>query len=483
VRPFVDYLSRISYIFQETKFVSDVLYYYGDKIPNSATPKNTHFIVGPGYDYEVVNTDILLNDVTVKNGELFLPGGAHFSVLAIESEPLINPLVLAKLALLARQGAKIVGTRPEKVADMTEPESEAGKDAIQIEKLWLNVNGLSDHRLMKKGKVFSGISPLGMLKTLGVPPDFSYPDKKSFILDFIHYQITDIDFYFIRNTTGQWISRECEFRQQSRVPEIWNPVTGEIVDVPVYYDEGKIIRIPLTLPPYGSYFVVFKDGNSSAPYTSVISSGKYPPLMEFTSDGILFLDEGTFTLDSRKGNRLAVSIQEIQNINGPWNVTFSKGWGAPDSALFPELSSWTVNKNEGIRYYSGIASYSNSFNYENSASQVTDKRVFLDLGELSKVAEVWLNGQSIGITWTKPFRYDITGKLKTGQNILRIEVANTWSNRLTGDAITGDRYTNTNITNTNIPGTDRTSVPWAETPLIESGLIGPVTIEIFTLFK
>jgi hypothetical protein len=205
--------------------------------------------------------------------------------------------------------------------------------------------------------------------------------------------------------------------------------------------------------------------------------------MEFTSDGILFLDEGTFTLDSRKGNRLAVSIQEIQNINGPWNVTFSKGWGAPDSALFPELSSWTVNKNEGIRYYSGIASYSNSFNYENSASQVTDKRVFLDLGELSKVAEVWLNGQSIGITWTKPFRYDITGKLKTGQNILRIEVANTWSNRLTGDAITGDRYTNTNITNTNIPGTDRTSVPWAETPLIESGLIGPVTIEIFTLFK
>jgi hypothetical protein len=483
VRPFVDYLSRISYIFQETKFVSDVLYYYGDKIPNSATPKNTHFIVGPGYDYEVVNTDILVNDVTVSNGELVLSGGAHFRMLALEYEAVINPLVLEKLARLAGQGAKIVGAKPEKTGEMNKRNIIAGKESMQPDQLWLNVNDESDARLMKNGKVFSGISPLEMLKALDVPPDFNYRDKESFIMDYIHYQVTGLDFYFIRNTSGQWISRECEFRQQSKVPEIWNPVTGEVVPVPVYIQEGKVIRIPVTLSPFGSYFVVFKNGDSPAPYTSVTSSGNNPPFIEFTPEGILFLNEGTFTLDSGKDTRLSVNLPGKHIINGPWNVTFTKGWGAPESVLFPELSSLTVNENEGIKYYSGIATYHKSFNYEDTVSSVMDHRIFLDLGEMSKVAEVWLNDQSIGITWAKPFKYDITGMLKTGKNILRIEVANTWSNRLTGDAITGEKYTNTNITNTNIPGTDRTNVPWIQTPLIESGLFGPVSIDIFTLFK
>jgi hypothetical protein len=64
---------------------------------------------------------------------------------------------------------------------------------------------------------------------------------------------------------------------------------------------------------------------------------------------------------------------------------------------------------------------------------------------------------------------------------LTIEVSNTWSNRLTGDAITGKNYTNTNILKTVVankgilPG-DQTRVPWAEVPLIESGLLGPVSI-------
>jgi hypothetical protein len=99
------------------------------------------------------------------------------------------------------------------------------------------------------------------------------------------------------------------------------------------------------------------------------------------------------------------------------------------------------------------------------------------------VAELWLNGHSLGIVWTKPFIYDITRFIKNGKNTLVIEVANTWSNRLTGDAITGAKFTNTNITGTNIPGTTKTNVPWAQTPLIESGLLGPVTIQTVTLVQ
>jgi len=441
VKPFVDYLSRTSAVFQQTNFVADVLYYYGDKVPNSATPKNTHFVVGPGYDYEVVNTEILLTGLSVKNGKLVLSNGATFSLLALNEEDEIIPAVQSKLDELARQGARIVHSKP-----------------------------------------------LEMLQKLGVSPDFEYANKESFLLDYIHYQKSDVDFYFLRNTSDQWVSRECSFRQSSKVPEIWNPLTGEIVSVPVYAQKDQYLKMPLTLAPYGTCFVVFKKGSSTSTYTSVSGSGQNPPLIEFSPSGILFLDKGIYELQSGSGSKRIEHNPKIQVIDGDWTVSFSKGWGAPDSAVFSGLSSWTTNKDEGIKYYSGVGSYHKMFQFEKIPAVSKIDRIFMDLGNVAKVAEVWLNGRPLGITWAKPFKYDITKYIKNGKNILKIEIANTWSNRLTGDAITGEKYTNTNIISTIIPGTnisgsDQTRVPWAKVPLIESGLFGPVTIQTVSLVQ
>jgi hypothetical protein len=441
VKPFVDYLSRTSAVFQQTNFVADVLYYYGDKVPNSAAPKNTHFVVGPGYDYEVVNTEILLTGLSVKNGKLVLSNGASFSLLALNEEDEIIPEVQAKLDMLTRQGARIVHSKP-----------------------------------------------LEMLQKMGVSPDFDYADKASFLLDYIHYQKSDVDFYFLRNTSDQWISRECSFRQTSKVPEIWNPLNGEIVPVPIFAMKDQHIKMPLTLAPYGSYLVVFKKGSSPATYTSASRAGNNPPLMEFSPSGILFLEKGSYDLKSGSVSKRIENHPKIQVIDGDWTVSFSKGWGAPDSAVFSRLSSWTDNKKSGIKYYSGIGTYHKTFRFEKSPSQSGSERVYLDLGALSKVAEVWLNGHSLGIVWAKPYRYDITNALKNGSNSLKVEVANTWSNRLTGDAILGEKYTNTNIVKTIIPAQsivtgDQTRLPWAKVPLIESGLLGPVTIQTIQLVK
>jgi hypothetical protein len=114
---------------------------------------------------------------------------------------------------------------------------------------------------------------------------------------------------------------------------------------------------------------------------------------------------------------------------------------------------------------------------------MNDKKIFLDLGSVSKVAEVWLNNKFLGTTWTKPHRFDITGVLIHGENILSIKVANTWSNRIIGDALTNTKYTNTNITHTTVAGTSLTNVPWALVPLVESGLLGPVTIETVKVMR
>ena len=146
-RPFMDYIARNSYLFQNTKFFADVLYYYGDKVPNSATPKNAHFTAGPGYDYEVVNTEILLSGVTVKNGKLVLSNGAVFSLLAIDREEDINPAVLLKLSELAKQGATIVGLKPTKIAEIKNQPISSEKAMELVNQLW--VNGCS-YRKRKK---------------------------------------------------------------------------------------------------------------------------------------------------------------------------------------------------------------------------------------------------------------------------------------------------------------------------------------------
>lgn len=488
VKPFVDYLSRISAIAQKTNFVSDVVWYYGDKVPNSATPKNTHFKVGPGYDYEVINTEVLLNNLSVKNGKLALANGAEFSVLAMENEEFINPKVLLKAKELADKGAIITGAKPKGISDIKNSPLTKIEGEQLIKGLWTNVTDISKVELEKTGRIYSGIKPLDMLQILGVSPDFGYSHQESFLLDFIHYRKADIDFYFIRNTTDQWVSRECDFRQQSKVPEIWNPVTGEMVSVPVYTQKGQYINIPVTLAPYGSCFVVLKKGSAAASYTSVSTSGQNPPLMEFTPDGIFFLNKGTYELQGNSGSKRVENNPKVQVLEGDWKVSFTKGWGAPDSAVFSGLSSWTENKNDGIKYYSGIGTYHKTFQFEKSAALSKGERIYLDLGNLSKVAEVWLNGQSLGIVWAKPYRYDITNIIKNGANKLTVEVANTWSNRLTGDAITGEKFTNTNIVSTIIPANslvigDQTRVPWAKVPLIKSGLLGPETIQTVQLVK
>lgn len=474
-KPFIDYVSRISAVFQETDFNADVLWYYGDKVPNSATPKNAHFKVGPGYDYEVINTEVLLDKLSVKDGKLVLSNGAEFSLLALEDEGNINSKVLKKLEELVKQGAVIIGSKPEKVDGVV---AENYRKKL-VDNLWSSASGLSENHLHPKEKIYSEISSLKMLQNLNIQPDIDYSGKDSELIDFIHFNKNDIDFYFIRNTQNEWLSRNIKFRQQNKSPEIWNPVSGEIFPVFIFNRSGEYVNLPLTLPPYGACFVVFKKSSLPPKFTAI--SGTLPPLFEYTPEGINFLQEGTFTLESSEQSLSVQNKIETNTINGPWNVEFTKDWGAPEKTTFPKLISWTESPIEGIKYYSGTATYKKTFQYQVKTKEKNAK-IYLDLGEISKVADVWLNGKHLGISWAKPHRFDVTNILKQGENTLTIEVANVWSNRLTGDAITGQKFTNTNIRTTIVPAKtmetgDQKRYSWAEVPLIKSGLLGPVTIQ------
>jgi len=485
--PFVSYLSRLNSVFQNSKFYADVLYYYGDKIPNAGAAKNTHFKVGAGYDYEIINTDVLLNKLSYSAGKFRLSNGAEFYMLALNYEDVMNPEVLVKLNNFAKNGAKIVGTKPQLVGNLVNnPKGDALIQEINSN-IWSDEKDVNMIAKSNKPVIYSAVSPLEMLNILQVKPDFSYADKDSMVIDYIHYQKDNNEVYFVRNNSFKPESRTLEFRLTGKVPEMWNTITGEIYPIPVYNQSNGYIQIPMSFPAYGSYLIVFRDDVGTPTITSITSKTNEPLQIGFTPYGTEIMKSGKYEISTGGKNKTVEVQNKVQPLDGSWNVSFAKGYDAPQSIEFPTLSSWTENTNAAIKYFSGFATYTKTFDFKMDVS--VSNRIYLDLGEVSKIADVTLNGKLLGITWSKPFRYDITDVVKKGRNELKVEVANTWSNRIVGDALTGSKYTETNVSATVLPSKpfelrDKSpEIPWKDVPLIKSGLLGPVTIETVKLLK
>lgn len=440
IRPFVEYLARISHVLQQADFVADVLYFYGDQVPNFVAPKNSRFRVGPGYDYEVINADVLLRELTVRDGQLALPNGARFRVLALDSASRVGPAVAAKLGQLARQGAVITG--------------------------W---------PAPPTGLAQGGSPVLARLRALGVGPDFTAGDGSGREFDYTHHRRGNLDVYLVRNTTDRWISQEFTFRQAGKRPERWDPLTGQMVPITVFQPGKTGTRLPLTFPPQGTYFIVFGPGLPTPTFTAIApgTAGQLPRF-DYTPQGLRSLDGEPLALTGNRGAVAKTPGVVETPLTGSWLLRFPPNWGAPDSARMATLRSWSESEVPGIRYFSGIATYHHAFSA--AYPERPGERTYLDLGDLREVAEVWLNDQSLGITWAKPHRFDVTGRLRAGTNTLRVEVANTWSNRLTGDAIRGETYTSTPIRQ-GVKG-----LTWDRLPLLPSGLLGPVVLQRTRVF-
>ena len=117
-------------------------------------------------------------------------------------------------------------------------------------------------------------------------------------------------------------------------------------------------------------------------------------------------------------------------VDGPWTVSFPKGWDAPEKTEFPRLESWTQSGNPGIRYFSGTARYSKSIRIPVPKK---GERVMLDLGVVKEFAEVAVNGKAYPPLWRPPFRIDVTDVANEGRLDLEIRITNLWPNRLIGD--------------------------------------------------
>ena len=181
-------------------------------------------------------------------------------------------------------------------------------------------------------------------------------------------------------------------------------------------------------------------------------------------DAVFVVFEGT---DNSEGVRLpAVVESELLTITTPWQVKFQENRGAPASATFDKLASYTESSDTGIKYFSGTATYTNTFEINKNILK-QGGQIILDLGSVKNLAEVYVNGQSMGTVWKKPFALDITEAVKAGKNEVEIKVVNLWVNRLIGDAQPDVKE---KLTYTSMPFYN------ANSPLLPSGLLGPVKL-------
>lgn len=449
-KPFMNYLARCSYMLQQGLFVADACYYYGDQAPNFYPPyhdvpqKPIPENLGEGYDYDVVNSDVILNRMSVKNGRIVLPDGLSYSLLVLPDQDDIPLDVLRKLELMVKNGATVIGRKPIEVPYLNNYSEENIELSELVNKMWEGIDG-KEKKINKygKGRVIYGLSAKEVLSSDGIEPDFSYEYPSG--LDFIHRQYRESDIYFIRNTSGKFYSGDCSFRITGKYPELWDPSTGNQVRFEEFTDEDGRISMNLDLEPWASVFVVFTGNRRSI---SVISK-------KISGTG------------------------KSSNIDGSWRVTFPEGWGAPAEASFDRLISWTESDNEGIKYFSGTACYHKTITVQEV--DINNTRIELSLGKVCDVAEVYLNGKSAGILWKAPYNLNITELLQTGENNLKIEVVNQWVNRLTGDMLSdpGDRFCRTNqpyITRDDM-GYDNWAEGGDETFRLKiSGLLGPVKL-------
>jgi hypothetical protein len=402
-----------------------------------------------GYDYDYMNADIIINQMSVEDGKLVLLSGQTYRVMLLPDRADISLDVLKRLEELVRDGAVIIGRRPERSTSLKNfPECDAEVKEI-AGKLWGACDGkdvLSNS--YGKGTIYWGKTVKEVLAAMDVAPDFELKgiDNSNWTIDHIHRRTDSEDLYFVSNSSQEKQAFTCIFRvKKNMVPELWDAETGLIQREVDYKKVDNGISIDMVMDPLASRFVVFRKN----------SAGK-------NNEGLSYDLQFGFTKD-----KVSETLPEGIDLTTGWKVRFDSVMGAPESYHFDKLTSWTDIDLEGIQYYSGKATYNREFIVPGDKLP-EETKAFVVFEDIQEMARVYVNGKDCGIVWLPPYKVEITPYLISGTNTMTIEVINTWNNRIVGDMRNPDQkpYTNTNAKS-------RFS---SKSKLLKSGLVGKAEI-------
>jgi hypothetical protein len=446
------YLGRCQHLLQQGSFVADILYYSGEAVPNFVLTDRKPVT---GFDFDTTNAEALLTRATVVDRRITFSAGTEYRYLVIPDEASMEMSlpVLNKLRALVLAGATLIASRPRRVPGLLSyQERQKQLDGV-ADGMW--GADASGEKKLGKGKVIWGRSVGDVIAAERVQPDVEiHGVRDELTFDWIHRRHGSIDIYFIANSSEEKLEHEISFRNTAEAPELWNAISGAIEKIPHVRQENGRTIVPMNFVEKESFFVVF---NSDAKATV-----------------------------ANEAREVFLKLSETATLKGPWEVYFDPAWGAPQRVTFEHLEDWTKHSDDGVRHYSGEATYQKTF----SMAAMPKGRAFLDLGKVKNLAQVYLNGKDLGVMWTAPWRVEITNALKQGDNELKVEVVNLWPNRLIKDATLPKekRLTKTNvrtydsvmpkdIATRNNPIDEARKLSGKPAELLPSGLMGPVTIQ------
>ncbi len=369
-----DYVARCQFLLQQGRRIVDVACLYHEGAPLNFN--NVEFDLPPGHDFDLCSAEIIQR-MKVEGGLIRLPSGVSYRYLVLPRSGRLTLPVARKVAELRKAGASIRLQAPIAGTPGLEGYPSADNEVKEIVRDW---------PLLPEG----GWS--GLFASEKVPPDF-HGDG----LRWIHRRHNSTDLYFVANTRPEPMERTCIFRVTGKTAELWDPETGGIHALQVMPLPDGRVSAALRFGPAQSWFVVFRDTPSR----------------------------------ERSPHAPFASWKPVLEVKGEWSLSFDPKWGTNRTFAVDRLESWADHSDPQVKYYSGTANYHTSFDVPAQAAGLV--RLGLDLGRVEVVARVTLNGRDCGIAWKPPYRVDVTHALKPGRNELKIQVANTWVNRMIGD--------------------------------------------------
>ena len=415
-KSWVDYLRRCHYLLQQGRYVADVAYFCGEDAPMMNGPLEP--ALPPGYSYDFINGDAIMNRLTMQDGRFTLPDGLSYKLLVLPPIKTMRPELLAKLKTLVDQGGTIYGPAPERSPSLKNFPACDEQLRTLAASMWpapaKDGASAAAFRPVGTGRVQTRGGLEAALPEVGCRPDLIGGGT----LRWIHRQTSDGDIYFVANTLGTRLQEAPVFRvDATSQPAFWSALDGSVTPCGLFEFavEAGGVRVPLTLDPGESRFVVFSKTHR-AQVTGLAAVGNPEPALPAPA---VTSDQTQATLVTWQNQAYDVTLPNKQ-------VLRVEAVDLPQ----PQVLAGTAWQTTFLEGTAGTAQSRTVFQFKQATLGGLRTRVMLDLGPVSNMARVVLNGKPLATLWCAPYRLDVTGAICDGDNTLEVLVTGTTAKRL-----------------------------------------------------
>jgi hypothetical protein len=446
-----------------------------------------HVSVGSEGGGDLISPAVFLAGLKVEQGRIVLPSGRRYAFIHVPHKGALLPEMAREIKRLLAAGATVVSPRPNHSPSLVNfPAADAEVKALAAE-LWRDAK--EPVRKLGKGTLHARGDVNAALSALKLAPFFSISGASAGQIPVRHRRDGDTDLFFVANMDKAPRSFVLSALVSGRQPELWRAAADRT-------------EVNLSLGANKSVFVIFRRPISAKADPMVALDAPDGAILTSDAQGRPVVRAATALAGTARFASGATRAFDLApaapiTLDTPWDVTLTPKLGAGSKLQLPALVSLSTLADPAAKYFSGTATYRSTVVIPADLLG-KGRRLQLDLGTVRDLVRVTINGRDLGVWWHGPFTRDVTGALKPGKNSLELAVTNTWHNRLVGDeqepvdfefgtdrgpkmgrALKG--YPDWFLKNQPRPSSGRVGfVIWyyhrATTPLIPSGLLGPVRL-------